>query len=224
MTSRSLVLTLSVMVLVAATSTSVEAGFWKRKAEAEEAHQHTATASVKGKAANAYAVAMQAMHKNMRQPLAGNADVDFVRQMIPHHQGALDMARIQQRYGKDERLKKFNDWVIQAQTQEIAMMQNWLRRRDNGASPHAAEDYYGAAMKKMHHAMMTGYTGNADVDYARGMIAHHQGAVDMAEIWLKNGSDPDLKQLAHDVYSTQTQEIAWLQRWLEERGHHGMSH
>ena len=157
---------------------------------------------------------MATMHKNMKAPLSGNADVDFVRQMIPHHQGAVDMAKIQIQYGHDERLKSFNRWIIRAQELEIGMMKNWLHRRDNGAVAANAKDVYGEAMTTMHHGMMIDYTGDADVDFVRGMIPHHQGAVDMARILIADGNDPDLNRLANDIYSSQTYEIAWMQDWL----------
>lgn len=178
-------------------------------------HRHAGTAT--SESTRAYKVAMEAMHKNMAQPLSGNANVDFARQMIPHHQAAVDMAKIQLQYGQDERLKSFNRWVIFAQEMEIRFMKHWLHRRDNGAVLHGAKDYYGAAMEAMHHGMMIDYTGDADVDYVRGMIPHHQGAVDMASLLMAHGSDPDLKPLANDVFGTQTQEITWMQRWLTQR-------
>ena len=216
---RSLVITVSLAVV---SFTSAQAGwFSKDKPRAEEAQSlHSAVAKqpkAKNTSTREYGNAMQRMHKSMNAPLVGSADVDFVRQMIPHHQGAVDMAKIQLNYGRDEKLKKFNAWVIFAQDQEIAMMKNWLRRKDNSVEVRGAQDYYGEVMTKMHHAMMVDYTGDADVDYVRGMIAHHQGAVDMASIWLAEGSDPELKLLAHDIYSSQTYEIAWMQDWLEER-------
>ena len=215
---RSLVITVS---LAAFSVTSAHAGWFSKDKPRAEEQQQASSKAVKAKnpATRGYQKAMRDMHKNMNAPLSGNVDVDFVRQMIPHHQGALAMAKIQQKFGRDESLKEFNDWVILAQTQEIAMMENWLRRRDNGKSCKKAEDYFGPAMKRMHHAMMIRYTGNADVDYVRGMIAHHQGAVDMAEILLSEGTDPEINDLANAIYDSQTYEIAWMQRWLEERGH-----
>lgn len=211
-----------VWILNAITATSMLAlSLTAAQAAPHDAHHagtHHQSSKATSKATRAYKDAMQTMHKNMRVPLSGNADVDFVRQMIPHHQGALEMAKIQQRYGHDPKLKKFNDWVITAQTQEIAQMKNWLDRRDNGAVVKGAKDYYGEAMKRMHHAMMLNYTNDADVDYVNGMIAHHQGAVDMVTEWLKDGTDPEMKELAHDIYNAQTQEIAWLKHWLANRG------
>lgn len=178
-------------------------------------HDATAVRKATG-STRAYETAMATMHKAMKVPLSGNADVDFVRQMIPHHQGAVDKAKIQLKYGHDERLKSFNRWVIFAQELEIAGMKSWLHRRDTGAVVANAKDYFGDAMAAMHHGMMIDYTGDADVDFVRGMIAHHQGAVDMASILLARGTDPEMNDLANDIIDSQNYEIAWMERWLNE--------
>lgn len=75
-----------------------------------------------------------------------------------------------------------------------------------------------AANQKMHAAMDIDYTGNADIDFARGMIAHHQGAIDMAQVVLEYGKDPEIRALAEGVISAQQQEIAFLQAWLARNG------
>jgi len=80
----------------------------------------------------AYVAQMQAhetMTTNMGavQP-SGNPDVDFVRMMIPHHQGAIAMAEVQLKYGKDESRKKLARDIIDAQTREIAEMKDWLAK------------------------------------------------------------------------------------------------
>ena len=63
------------------------------------------------------------------------------------------------------------------------------------------------AMARMDAAMAVGYTGNADDDFARMMIAHHQGAIDMAELELRFGTDERLRRLAQEIIVTQGQEI-----------------
>jgi uncharacterized protein (DUF305 family) len=62
-------------------------------------------------------------------------------------------------------------------------------------------------MARMDAAMAVGYTGNADDDFARMMIAHHQGAIDMAELELRFGTDERLRRLAQEIIVTQGQEI-----------------
>ncbi|MDH4413706.1 MAG: DUF305 domain-containing protein [Rhizobium sp.] len=76
----------------------------------------------------AFAEANARMHKDMAVPLTGNADVDFVQGMIPHHQGAIDMAKIVLEHGKDPEIRKLAEEVIQAQEGEIAMMKAWLAK------------------------------------------------------------------------------------------------
>lgn len=72
---------------------------------------------------------------------------------------------------------------------------------------------YKQAMQRMHEGMDVPYTGDADKDFAAGMIPHHQGAIDMAEILLKYGKDPDLKRLAKSIIVAQKKEIRFMQNW-----------
>jgi hypothetical protein len=71
-----------------------------------------------------------------------------------------------------------------------------------------------AANEKMHLDMSITYTGKADVDFVKGMIPHHQGAIDMAKVELKYGKDPELKKLATDIIAAQEKEIAGMKAWL----------
>ena len=75
-----------------------------------------------------------------------------------------------------------------------------------------------AANDSMHEAMAVEMTGDVDVDFMRGMIPHHQGAVDMAKIVLQYGKDPEVRKLAEQVVATQESEIAVMKEWLEKNG------
>ncbi|WP_225769677.1 DUF305 domain-containing protein [Inquilinus sp. Marseille-Q2685] len=74
------------------------------------------------------------------------------------------------------------------------------------------------AMGRMQTSMSGAMTGNPDVDFAQGMIPHHQGAIDMARIELQYGTDPELKKLAGEIVAAQEKEIAFLKDWLAKRG------
>ena len=77
---------------------------------------------------------------------------------------------------------------------------------------------YAAANAAMHEKMAIEYSGDPDVDFARAMIPHHEGAIAMAEVLLANGEDPTLRQLAEEIIGAQEREIAVLEQWLAEHG------
>ncbi len=75
---------------------------------------------------------------------------------------------------------------------------------------------YQAANDKMHHDMAIAFSGNADADFVRGMIPHHQGAVDMAKIVLEHGKDREIRRLARNIIKSQVAEIAMMKAWLKK--------
>ncbi|TSE01805.1 DUF305 domain-containing protein [Mesorhizobium intechi] len=100
---------------------------------------------------------------------------------------------------------------VSAQSEE---MKHDMAGMSMGAQSPSTEGYK-AAMDKMHADMMASqYTGNADVDFVRGMIPHHQGAIDMAKVELANGKDPEIRKLAEGVIAAQEAEIKQMQDWL----------
>jgi hypothetical protein len=70
--------------------------------------------------------AMSRMDRDMMRSMNGGPDHDFAAMMIPHHQGAIDMAEAELRYGKDERLRRLAQGIIVEQNQEIAVMRQVL--------------------------------------------------------------------------------------------------
>ncbi len=94
--------------------------------------------------------------------------------------------------------------------------QNHAPEHEGGADPAVAA--YMVASERMHRGMAIEFTGDPDVDFARAMIPHHQGAIDMAQAVLEYGQDPEIRALADGIITAQENEIAVLRAWLEERG------
>ena len=73
-------------------------------------------------------VQMKQMDTDMAAPMSGNVDRDFVVMMIPHHKGAVDMAKGELSYGKDPEMRKLAQQIIDAQDTQIALMKKWLEK------------------------------------------------------------------------------------------------
>ncbi len=77
---------------------------------------------------------------------------------------------------------------------------------------------FAKANAAMHAAMDIEFSGNADVDFVRGMIEHHRGAIAMAKVQLEFGKDAQMRKLAEDIIAAQTKEIADMEAWLKANG------
>ena len=93
----------------------------------EASHGHVATAGHGDTFQELMNGAMDRMHAGMAVSPGGDPDVDFARMMIPHHQGAVDMAVVELRFGRDERLRRLAQAIIVEQKQEIDVMRAVLR-------------------------------------------------------------------------------------------------
>lgn len=90
--------------------------------------------------------AMNKMMGNMRVRASGDVDQDFAAMMIPHHQGAIDMAQAELRYGRNEQLRRLAQEIIVEQQQEIAVMR--LALDQAAPSAHVAPDQVGGQVPK----------------------------------------------------------------------------
>jgi uncharacterized protein (DUF305 family) len=181
--------------------------------------------------------AMNRMINAMVVRPATDADRDFVAMMMPHHQGAIDMAEAELLYGHNQKLLRIAQEIVVGQLQEIAAMRlavgepaspTWVANgvQDAGASTPPQQGAPGsdmafasrltAAMDKMMADMAVKPTGDVDHDFVAMMVPHHQGAIDMAQAELQYGQKPRLKTIAQEIVVDQMQEIALMRVALGE--------
>lgn len=185
----------------------------------------TAPAYADSSSTTAYQNGMAIMHREMDIVYSGQTDTDFVRGMIPHHQGAVDMVDVVLEYGKDPFVNRLALFIKVSQEAEIAWMNRWMERRAvpepkcKACEPKdiASINEYKEAMIVMHRDMNIAYSGDADVDFVCGMIPHHQGAIDMAFTQLRFGNDPEVAKLTRGIIRSQKSDIARMEGWLEDK-------
>lgn len=150
---------------------------------------------------------------------SGNAAIDFLTGMIPHHVAAVAMAESYLQYGGEHTvLSALAQDIITAQTAEIGQMKGMIEDLEaSGAADEAqAEAYLNAYDKLMEHSMSHAAADSLDAAFADGMIMHHQMAVDMANAVLPYTDDAEVKELAQAIVDTQKHEISSMQAVLDD--------
>lgn len=155
-------------------------------------------------------------------PMGGMSfDQMFIAGMIPHHQSAIEMARLAQQKAEHQEIKDLAAGIIAAQERENTQMRQWYRQwygtDQIPAMPHEA-------MSSMMPGMdMTGMSGSPDLSSAKpfdrafidAMIPHHEGAIMMARQAQQRAQHPELKKLADDIVKTQQSEIDQMKTWRQ---------
>lgn len=162
--------------------------------------------------------------------MANQTDTAFVRQMVPHHQMAVQMANMAKQGGVHAEIKSLADDIVAAQNAEIAQMQSIAEKLDvkpgkatNGMQMHSGEmsadaKTMGLSMDDMGMSMnMQDLVGATPFDkmFIDMMITHHQGAIRMAQAELASGVSPELRKLATAIVAAQTGEIEKMNGWRE---------
>lgn len=155
------------------------------------------------------------------------ADVTFVRGMIPHHVGAIDMAELVPDRTDRPELISLSEEIVAAQDAEIDQMRSILERAGDADMPmddiddmHDMEGMDMEGMGMMSEEDMAALEASEGAEFERlfleDMIVHHQGAIDMAETVLAEGSDPEVEELAGEIIAAQESEIEQMDSWLDE--------
>jgi len=158
---------------------------------------------------------MAAMSKIPETKTAGDY---FLLQMIPHHEGALDMATYEISHGKNFELKQLAKNIYIEQKNEIQLMRIWLTSASADISTSSS---YQKEMDDTMMSMMAAMPGdqsldNSDRSFARVMIPHHQAAIDMARVLLKYDENQVLRAYATQLISNQKNEIEQMQDILNK--------
>lgn len=156
-------------------------------------------------------------------PADDNYDLRFIDAMIPHHQGAIEMAKQVQQKSMRPEMKKLADDIIKAQEKEIKQMQQWRKEwyPQANSKPMMHDSHTGHTMpmsSDTHNQMMMQMNlGEADAEFdlrfINAMIPHHEGAILMGKDSLNKSKRPEITKLAEDIISSQKAEIEQMKKW-----------
>lgn len=168
------------------------------------------------------------MNHNMAMdlgPADANYDLRFIDAMIPHHQGAVEMAKEALSKSKRPEIKKLAQDIIAAQNIEINELKQWRQAwyPKADSTPMAYDTKMGQMMpmsqQQMQGMMMNGNLGAADdqfdLRFINAMIPHHESAITMAQDALKKTKRPEIKKLAQDIITSQQKEIDQMKQWKQ---------
>lgn len=145
-----------------------------------------------------------------------DTDVTFARSMIPHHEQAVEMAKLASTRAADPRVKALASQIQAAQGPEITTMKGWLSGWGEDAGSASDMDHgMPGMMSDDEMAGLERATGTSfDAMFLTMMIGHHEGAVSMARTERSDGKSSEVKALARKIAKGQTAEIATMKRLL----------
>lgn len=149
-----------------------------------------------------------------------DADVEFAQQMIPHHEEALEMAKMAPERAGDQKVKDLAERIVAAQEPEIAQMKGWLE--DWGESVDAGGGMNMGSMSGMSKEDMAKLEAASGTEFDRmfltSMVEHHKQAIEMAETEIADGQFPDAVALAEKIKTSQEAEVTEMESMLQQLG------
>lgn len=165
---------------------------------------------------------MEDLREDMKAVESGNASVDFLAGMIPHHESAVDLSESYLKYGaKKPELKQLAKEIIDLQSSEIEQMRRMMQEIEEAGEVDETkekaylEEYNAVMEKHQNKEHETAKAKNVEQAFAENMITHHQMAVDMASAIVDTTDEPDVRRLAENIIDTQEKEIAQMEEILD---------
>jgi uncharacterized protein (DUF305 family) len=154
---------------------------------------------------------------NSNSQMVGS-DAMFLQMMIPHHEQAVVMSDLALSTSKDAEVLKLAKQIKDAQAPEIIKMQDWLADAGLSQDPgHSMGDGMGGMLSDSELSALKGSTGKAfDKLFLAGMIAHHEGAINMV-MMIENSSNSDISNLGQEIVKSQSAEIELMKKILKSK-------
>ena len=141
-------------------------------------------------------------------------DQHFIENMVPHHQAAVNMSNIALTRAEHPEVKYLAKNIKKSQSREISEMRYWYKKWYGKDVPRSS--MMNKEMKKMVNLSRLESAKPFDKEFIRQMVPHHQMAVTMARMALKNAKHPEIRTLAHSIIKSQSVEITEMRYWYKK--------
>jgi uncharacterized protein (DUF305 family) len=142
------------------------------------------------------------------------SDERFIDAMVPHHQGAIEMAKVALKHAEHEEIKELSHNIISSQRAEIEELKS-IKKEEFGTSqvPMEMSQEQMRGMGMMMDPQQLANQKPFDEAFIDAMIPHHRSAIEMAQVALENSDNPKIKELAQNIISAQQREIEQMKEW-----------
>ncbi len=145
------------------------------------------------------------------------SDRRFIDAMVPHHQGAIAMAKVALKNAEHEEIKQLSSNIISSQRAEIEELKA-IKKEEFGRSqvPMEMSPQQMRGMGMMMVPEQLAHSEPFDKEFIDAMIPHHQSAIEMANVALENTSNPRIRELANNIVDAQKREIEQMKQWRQQ--------
>ncbi len=145
------------------------------------------------------------------------SDERFIDAMVPHHDGAIDMARVAEKNAEHEEIEQLAENIITTQSAEIEKLKS-IKQEEFGTSNVPMDMSMGQTkgMGMMMDPQSLAKENPFDEAFIEAMIPHHRSAIEMAKVANQESENPPMKELAGKIVSAQKREIEQMKRWQEQ--------
>ena len=145
------------------------------------------------------------------------SDERFIDAMVPHHQGAIEMAAVALENAQHKEIKDLAHNIISSQQAEIENLKS-IKKEEFGTSrvPMQMSPKQMRSMGMMMNPQELAHSKPFDKAFIDAMIPHHESAIEMANVALKESKNPQIREISEDIVSAQKREISQMKQWREE--------
>jgi uncharacterized protein (DUF305 family) len=160
-------------------------------------------------------MASEEMARQMVAPNGEYSDVAFIDALVPHHEGAVEMAQVALKNAEHEEIKRLARDIVGAQRAEIEQLGK-IRKESGAEGPPSEMSDMDMQIMGMTDPDELANQRPFDKAFIEAMIPHHESAIAMANVALEESTNPQIREIAGDIVNAQEREISQMKEWRQQ--------